>query len=578
MSPFDWGIFAFYFLAVVGFAIWQSRKNVGVEGYFLANRRLPWWAIGLSVMATQASAITFIGTTGQAFDDGMEFIQVYLALPLAMVFICIFFVPFFYRARLYTAYEYLEKRFDPKTRSLTAFLFLLSRGMGAGIILYAPAIVLSVILRWDEMVTISIMAVVTILYTVTGGITAVIWTDVIQMLMMFGGIVVALVVMFLELPHGVGLGDVVYIGGIQRMWASIDWSWDPTNTYTIWSGIVGGLFLALAYFGTDQSQVQRFLTAKSLKNSKLSLIFNAFVKVPMQFLILSIGVLLFVFYHFEPSPLVFNDAEVRVVEQSIRAPEFDQLRQEQVSVHDDRREATLALLQARHGGGPTDALQRRIGRDDDRLSELRGEAKQIVADVRGAASNDVNYVFPTYLLDYFPEGLLGLMIAVIFAAAMSSLDSELTALSSATVVDFYKRWVKPDAADSHYMTVSRLSTFFWGMFAFGMALYAGQLGSLIEAVNQVGSFFYGSLLGVFLLAFFVPWATGTGAFWSLFVGMGSVALVAFTTDVSWLWYNVVGSGVVLVVGSAISLLGPSSPTRKAGSGARSGPVENPPRR
>jgi Na+/proline symporter len=550
----DWGVFLVYFLGVVGFALWQSRKNVGTAGYFLANKRLPWLAIGLSVMATQASAITFIGTTGQAFDDGMEFIQTYLGLPIAMVIICILFVPFFYRGGFYTAYEYLETRFGPATRSLTAFLFLLSRGMGAGIILYAPAIVLSVILGWDEVVTIAIMAVITILYTTVGGITAVIWTDVVQMLMMFGGIAVALTALLVGLPSGVGFGDVVYIGGIQEMWTSIDLSWDPTNTYTIWSGLIGGLFLALAYFGTDQSQVQRYLTAESLKSSRLSLIFNAFLKVPMQFAILSIGVLLFVFYHFETPPVVFNAAEVRLVRESPRAEEFRRLEMEFGLAHAEREQATMALLDARHADGDLTIYQRRIASQDARLRELRVGAKDIVSDVRGSASNDVNYVFPTYLIEFFPPGLVGLMIAVIFAAAMSSLDSELTALSSATVVDFYRRWWRKDATEEQTLRMSRVATLMWGVFAFGVALYAGQLGSLIEAVNQIGSLFYGSLLGVFLLAFLVDRANEAGAFTGLVVGMTAVGLVAFFTDVSWLWYNVVGAVTVVAVGTAVSVM------------------------
>ncbi|HSR42866.1 MAG TPA: sodium:solute symporter [Longimicrobiales bacterium] len=552
MTGIDWAVFVLYFGGVVSLALWQSRKNVGVEGYFLANRRLPWLAVGLSVMATQASAITFIGTTGQAYDDGMEFIQVYLGLPVAMVILCILFVPFFYKAKLFTAYEYLEKRFDPKTRSLTAFLFLLSRGMGAGIILYAPAIVLSVILGWDEVVTIAIMAVVTILYTTIGGITAVIWTDVIQMLMMFGGILLAVIFLFVALPSGVGVGDVVYVGGIQRMWASIDLSWDPSNTYTIWSGLVGGLFLALAYFGTDQSQVQRYLTARSLKESRLSLIFNAFLKVPMQFAILSIGVLLFVFYHFQQPPLIFNTAEVRLVQESERAAEYQTLETAFADAHEERRQSTLALLEARERDEDVSALQAEIAGYDETLADVRAQAKDLVSDVRGATSNDVNYVFPTYIIEYFPAGIVGLMISVIFAAAMSSLDSELTALSSATVVDFYRRWFRPEGTEAHYLLVSRLATLLWGLFAFGVALYAGQLGSLIEAVNQVGSFFYGSLLGVFLLAFLVDGADGRGAFSGLLAGMGAVAAVAFTTDVSWLWYNVVGALTVLAVGTLLS--------------------------
>ncbi|HEX9885042.1 MAG TPA: sodium:solute symporter [Longimicrobiales bacterium] len=554
MTILDWGVFLVYFLGVVGFALWQSRKNVGTAGYFLANKRLPWLAIGLSVMATQASAITFIGTTGQAFDDGMEFIQTYLGLPIAMVIICILFVPFFYRGGFYTAYEYLETRFGPATRSLTAFLFLLSRGMGAGIILYAPAIVLSVILGWDEVVTIAIMAVITILYTTVGGITAVIWTDVVQMLMMFGGIAVALTALLVGLPSGVGFGDVVYIGGIQEMWTSIDLSWDPTNTYTIWSGLIGGLFLALAYFGTDQSQVQRYLTAESLKSSRLSLIFNAFLKVPMQFAILSIGVLLFVFYHFETPPVVFNAAEVRLVRESPRAEEFRRLEMEFGLAHAEREQATMALLDARHADGDLTIYQRRIASQDARLRELRVGAKDIVSDVRGSASNDVNYVFPTYLIEFFPPGLVGLMIAVIFAAAMSSLDSELTALSSATVVDFYRRWWRKDATEEQTLRMSRVATLMWGVFAFGVALYAGQLGSLIEAVNQIGSLFYGSLLGVFLLAFLVDRANEAGAFTGLVVGMTAVGLVAFFTDVSWLWYNVVGAVTVVAVGTAVSVM------------------------
>jgi len=552
LTGLDWAVFAIYFGGVVGFALWQSRKNVGVEGYFLGNRRLPWGAIGLSVMATQASAITFIGTTGQAFDDGMEFIQVYLPQPLVMILLCVVFVPFFYRAKVYTAYEYLEGRFDAKTRSLTSLLFLISRGLAAGIVLYAPAIVLSVIMGWDEKVTILIMGVITIAYTMAGGITAVIWTDVVQMLMMFVGIAAALVILFGTLPPEVGVGDVVYIGGIQQMWSSIDWSWDPTNTYTIWSGMIGGFFLALAYFGTDQSQVQRYLTAKSLRDSRLSLIFNAFLKLPMQFAILSIGVLLFVFYHFERPPLLFNAAEVTMVHESERGAEFQRLELEHVDVHSLRREATLELLDVRSSGGDLTELQQRIGEYDGQLSGLRSDAKAIVSDVRGTSSNDVNYVFPSYLVRYVPAGILGLMIAVIFAAAMSSLDSELTALSSATVIDFYKRYIRRSADEAHYLLASRIATFFWGLFACWVALFAGRLGSLLEAVNQVGSFFYGSLLGVFVLAFLVKKATGDGAFWGLIAGMVAVFIVSITTDISYLYYNVVGTFTVLAVGTLFS--------------------------
>ncbi len=550
MSLVDWIVFTVYFGGVIAFAYAQSRRNVGVEGFFLANRRLGWGAIGLSVMATQASAITYIGTTGQAFDDGMEFVQSYLGQPIAMVILCIVFVPFFYRAKVFTAYEYLERRFDAKTRSLTSFLFLMSRGLAAGIVLYAPAIVLSVIMGWDERITILIMGLLTIGYTMMGGITAVIWTDVVQMLVMFLGIAVALVVLFTTLPDGVGVGDVAYIGGIHEMWKSIDLSWDPTNEYTLWSGLIGGLFLALAYFGTDQSQVQRYLTARSLKQSRLSLIFNAFVKVPMQIFILTIGVLLYVFYHFERPPLVFNSAEVSLVQESDRADDFARLESEHVEAHALRRAATMDLLDARDRGVTLGTLPGQIEQYDDELARLRVESKSLIAEVRGASSNDVNYVFPTYLITYVPAGLLGLLIAVIFAAAMSSLDSELTALTSATVIDFYRRYFKREATDQHYLFVSRLVILLWGCMAMLFAFYAGQLGSLVVAVNKVGSIFYGSLLGVFLLAFMVKRATSTGAFYGLIVALISVIAVSLFTEIAWLWYNVVGTGIVLLVGFA----------------------------
>ena len=520
----------------------------------MGNRRLPWGAVGLSVMATQASAITFIGTTGQAYEDGLEFIQVYLSQPLAMVILCVLFVPFFYRAKVYTAYEYLERRFDSKTRSLTSFLFLISRGLAAGIVMYAPAVVLSVIMGWDITLTVLIIGGVTVLYTVTGGITAVIWTDVVQMLVMFIGMVAAIVVLFWELPSEVSFEDVIYIGGIRQMWKSIDLSWDPTNTYTLWSGLIGGLFLALAYFGCDQSQVQRYLTARSLKQSRFALIFNGFVKVPMQFFILTIGVLLFVFYHFERPPLLFNPVAVADLKSSSRVAEFELLETNHKDLHKLRKEATLALLQARKEGRDVRHWQEKVQQYDHDLTDIREESKELAQQVRGSLSKDVNYVLPTYLIGYVPAGILGLMIAVIFAAAMSSLDSELAALSSTTVIDFYKRYWSPNLSEEHYLAVSRLATLFWGVLATFVALYAGQLEhTLIEAINLVGSYFYGSLLGVFLLAFLDKKANGTGAFWGLLGGLGSVFLISYT-NISWLYYNVVGAFAVVLIGFSLSRL------------------------
>jgi len=563
VTAIDWGVFGLYLFGVMAFALWQSRRNEGVEGFFLGNRRMPWWAIGLSVMATQASAITLIGTTGQGYTDGMRFVQTYLPLPFAMIVLSVVFVPFFYRAKLYTAYEYLEKRFDPKTRTLTSMLFLIGRAMGTGVIMYAPAIVLSTILGWDEVVTISIMAVVTIAYTVTGGITAVIWTDVVQMLMMFLGIGLAIVFMISGLPDGVGVADAAYIGGVQQMWNAIDFSWDPKSRYTIWSGLIGGTFLFLSYFGADQSQVQRYLTADSERDSRLSLIFNGFMKVPMQIAILGIGVLMFAFYHFEQPPIVFNDAEVRVVMESDRAQEFEDLSVTFAEAHAERRATVMEILDARDAGPVPPALEQTLAAQDEELLGLRDDAKAIVADVRGAESNDTNYIFPTYLTEYFPIGLVGLMIATIFAAAMSSIDSELTALSSATVIDFYRRWFVRDATDGHYLWASRLATLFWGLVAWGFALRAGQGGSLIELVNQVGSLVYGSILGGFLLAFGVKRAHGTPAFIGILCGFGTILYIYYTTDIGWLWWNPIGVGVVMGVGTLLSyvMTPPSEPAR-----------------
>ena len=552
MTWIDWLVFVIYLGGVVVFGIFQSRKSSGIEGYFLGGRTLSWATIGLSVMATQASAITFIGTTGLAYEDGMEFIQVYLPQPLAMVVLCVLFVPFFYRAKVFTAYEFLERRYDARTRSLTSFLFLLSRGLATGIVMYAPAVVLSVLMRWDETVTILVMGSITILYTVLGGITAVVWTDVLQMILMFGGIGVALVVLFQELPSGVGIDEVLYIGGIHEMWRSIDWSWDPSNTYTVWSGIIGGFFLALAYFGCDQSQVQRYLTARSLHHSRLALIFNAFFKVPMQFLILAIGVLLFVFYHFERPPLVFNPAEAGALREGANQEVFSRLEGDYENLHARRRDSTLELLRLRSSGGDISTQKAQVREFEREIRDLRALSKELLTQESGRASSDVNYVFPGYLVRYVPAGLLGLMIAVIFAAAMSTLDSELTALSSATVVDFYQRYLAPEASDQHYLRVARLATLGWGILGTGVALYAGQMGSLIEAVNRVGSYFYGSLLGVFLLAFLVKQSTAKGAFWGLIVSLASVFLFSILTEASWLYYNVVGSLMVLLIGWLLS--------------------------
>lgn len=563
MRTGDWLIFFVYLALTLFLGLWKSRRGKDIDAYYLGNRSIPWWAVGLSVMATQASAITFIGTTGQAYNDGMRFIQVYLPLPLAVIILCIFFVPFFYRSRVYTAYEYLERRFDTKTRALTSFLFQCSRGMSVGVVLYAPSVVLSVMLGWDEQYTILLMGLTTLVYTALGGVRAVVWTDTMQMILMFLGVFAGLYLVISGLPSSVSFSDAIYLGGVADHWNAVDPSVDLNNQYTLLSGLLGGLFLMLSYFGCDQSQVQRYITASSLKESRMSLVMSAILKVPMQFLILATGVFLLVFYQFERPPVFFNPAEIGRVEQSPQRDAFLERKQAFDVAFDRSRQIGLALVEARRRGdtAAVERLRAEYNASANTVRAIRREATGIIRTASGVPSNDVNYVYPSFLLTYVPVGLLGLMISVIFAAAMSSISGEIAALSSATMVDFYKRYFKPQASDIHYLRASQLTTLFWGIFATFIATYAGSWGtSLIETVNKVGSHFYGPILGVFLLAFFVKRASGTGAFIGVIAGMAAVVYVSWMTDLAWLYYNVVGPVVVIVVGIAVSFVFPSKKT------------------
>jgi solute:Na+ symporter, SSS family len=551
----DWAVLAAYFLYVTWEGIRHGRSNANLNDYFRGQRSLRWWAIGLSVMATQASAITYIGTTGQAYGEGMSFIQVYLPQPLVMVVLCATFVPFFYRANVFTAYEFLERRFDARTRSLTSFLFLMSRGLAVSIVLYAPSIVLGVIFGWSEFTTIAVMGLTTILYTTVGGNKAVIMIDAKQMMLMFAGIFIAIAIIVAKFPDGFGISDAIHLAGATRKWNNIDLSTNLNNPYTLLSGMVGGFFLALSYFGCDQSQVQRYLTGRSLTESRLSLIFNAFLKVPMQFLILVIGVLIFVFYHFEMPPLTFNESYRRVL--SVQAPQdYALLESRYEGAFAERRQAAFDLEQARQSGElrAIASAEQRYTAAHTAFSRVREEGRGLLSRVLGKEpSAEVNYIFPSFLLKYAPAGLLGLMMAVIFAAAMSTFSSEINSLASATIIDFYKRYFRPEATDTHYLRASRAATVFWGMFATTAAVFAGRLGSLIEAVNKVGSYFYGPILGVFLLAFLVKRSNAAGAFWGLIVGEVAVLTVAWYSSISWLYYNVVGALVVLAFGTVVSL-------------------------
>ena len=544
MRSLDWAIVVAYLIYVIWDGIRMTKHSGSKEGYFLADRGLPWWAVGLSVMATQLSAITLVGTTGQAYSDGMRFIQFYYGLPFAMIILCVTVVPFFHRANVFTAYEYLEKRFDVKVRTLTSFFFLISRGLGVGTIISAPSIVLSIVFGWNLIATIFAIGLSTTIYTVFGGVQAVTWTDVKQMFIIFFGLTVCFIVILWSFPAGVTFGDGLHLAGSLGKLNMVDTTFDLKEKYTIWSGLIGGLFLMLGYFGCDQSQVQRFLTAKSVDEGRTSLLMSAFLKIPMQFGILLIGIMVFVFYQFTAPPIVFNPAEVSKAAQT---EEFRQIQGKYAAAHAERREAALRF-EADNG-----QLRQTYIDADKKFNESRKEALAFVRSTSNPGFNDVNYVFPTFVLENMPMGVIGLLIAAIFAAAMSSIAAELNALATATTIDFYRRLYRPEATDAHYVAIGRATTFIWGIFACIVAIFATNLGSLIEVVNKFGSFFYGSLLGVFVLAFVVKRARARGAFLGLLFGIASVWTASIFTDIEFLWFNVIGCLVTVFAGYLISL-------------------------
>ena len=545
MHPINWLIVIAYLAYVAYDGLRRSRGNTTIDSYFLANRSFPWWAVGLSVMATQLSAVTMIGTTGQGATDGLRFVQFYFGLPLAMVILGVTLVPFLHGAKVFTAYEFLERRFDAKTRSLTAFLFLLSRGMSCSTILAAPAVVFSAILGWPISWSVAIMGVPTLLYTMIGGVRAVTWADVKQMVLVPTALITVIVVLLWRIPASPDAA--LRLAGAAGRMQVFDFSFDLTKTYTFWSGLIGGTFLMMSYFGTDQSQVQRYLTARSVDDARSSLLVSAYWKIPLQALVLLVGVLVFVFYLYEPPPLFFNPADQRRVlhaDSSAYASTEASYRQALAM----RGAATRQLAESTGSV----AAQRAFMKSDSAVSAVRASALSIAERVSGAPSKDVNYIVPHFVLTELPLGLAGLFIAAVLAAAMSAIAAELNSLATATVVDFYRRWVRPEGTDRHFLTVSRMATLFWGVFAMFVATFAATLGSLIEVVNRFGSFFYGSILGVFLLAM-LPMARARGAFVGLIAGMAAVAAVNFgLPSVSFLWHNVVGAVTVVLVGLALS--------------------------
>lgn len=549
MHPINWFIVGAYLIYVVVDGVRRAKGTKELEGYFLANRSLPWWAVGLSVMATQLSAVTMIGTTGQGATDGMRFIQFYFGLPIAMVVLGVTLVPFLHGARVFTAYEYLERRFNPATRSLASFLFLCSRGASCGVIIAAPAVVFSAVFGWSLPYAVALIGVPTVLYTMIGGVQAVTWADVKQMVLIVFSLLAIVIVLLVQLP--VAPGDALSIAGATGRLRTFDFSFNLTDTYTFWSGIIGGFFLMMSYFGTDQSQVQRYLTARSVPEARTSLLMSAYWKIPLQALVLIIGVLIFVFYLFQAPPLLFNPAHESAVRAQAGA-EYSALESRFNQAWSDRENAARTLAVA---DGPAEAAAaERFRASEDAANDVRTEALDLANRVTGQPSRDVNYIVPHFVLTYLPIGLAGLFIAAIMAAAMSSISSELNSLSTVTVIDFYRRWVRPTGTDSHFLNVSRLATAFWGFLACIVATYAATLGSLIEVVNRFGSFFYGSILGVFLLAmipFVRPWA----AFIGLISGMCAVAAVSFgAPSISFLWHNVIGVFTVLLAGIVLSVV------------------------
>lgn len=555
MHLIDWLVMLGTLLTIVAYGVYKTRNVDNMQSYLLGDKDLPWWTIGLSVMATQASAITFLSTPGQAYEDGMRFAQFYFGLPVAMVILCIFVLPLYYRLNVYTAYEYLEGRFDLRTRSLTAILFLIQRGLAAGITIYAPAIILSSILDWSLNWTILFIGVVVIFYTVAGGTKAVSVTQKQQMIVILLGMFTAAVVLVSQLPENISFGQAVDIAGQMGKLEVVDFTFDLGNRYTFWSGMLGGVFLFLSYFGTDQSQVQRYLSGKSLAQSRLGLLFNGVFKVPMQFLILFVGIMVYVFFLFTPAPLHFNTANVNRIVSTEGQDEYARLNQVYQAEFERRRTATGELVAAleNEDEAAVEAARTAVITSQSEISALRAAADGLILrEIPDAQVEDRDYVFITFITTYLPIGLVGLLLAVIFSAAMSSTSSELSALATTTVVDIYRRSLAPHRTDDHYLAASKWLTIAWGTLALIFAATADLFDNLIQAVNIIGSLFYGVILGIFLVAFFLKGVGGRAVFYAALI-CESIIIAIFVAnsfgyiDIAYLWLNLIGCALTMLV-------------------------------
>ena len=555
MSSIDWVIMCGFLAFVVIYGVWKTRITKDLNDYLLASRTTPWYTVAISIMATQASAITFLSTPGQAYVDGMRFIQFYIGLPIAMVILSITAVPLYNKLNVYTAYEFLEHRFDLKNRILGSVLFLIQRGLAAGFTIFAPSLIISIILGWDINLTIFFVGALVIIYTTVGGTIAVNKTHLMQMAVIFVGMIAAFITIIYMLPDNVSFLNAAVIAGKMGKLNTIDFSFNLNDRYTFWSGLIGGTFLMLSYFGTDQSQVQRYLGGSSITQSRLGLLVNGIVKIPMQFFILFAGVMVFVFYQFITPPLFFNPAGIKLIENSRYVDQYHSMNKEYNNLSVQKSKELHSMLDAITNKDTEqeelslkkiqNAQSSMVNLKSDYLALMKKENKQ-------ADTNDTNYIFLSFVINFLPIGLVGLVLAAIFSASMSSTSAELNALASTTVIDIYKRVLNKDATDKHYVFVSKISTVVWGVYAIGFALFANKLGSLIEAVNILGSIFYGTILGIFLVAFYFKNVKGTPTFIAAIIAEITVMCCFFFTDIPFLWFNVIGCLLVVAIAILIN--------------------------
>lgn len=563
MSFWDWVILFSTLLAIVGYGVYKTYGEKDMESYIRGTGSMNWWTIGLSIMATQASAITFLSTPGQAYEDGMRFIQFYFGLPLAMIILSVTFLPIYYKLKVYTAYEFLEERFDLKTRTLAAFLFLIQRGLAAGITIYAPAIILSTLLGWNLTFTNVFIGVLVIIYTVSGGTKAVSITQKQQMGVMMGGMILAGILVIKMLP--VNFSEALHVAGKMDKLNIVNFELNLSDRYNFWSGMTAALFLFMSYFGTDQSQVQRYLSGSSLTQSRMGLMMNGLLKVPMQFIILFIGVMVFVFYQFFQPPMVFNKVQTELLENSAYKEDYMLLQEEFSQAFKEKNLHIQSMLQAVEANDET-----AVSNEKDKIKEqlaqqekVRSEVKElIVRNNPDAETRDTDYVFMRFVMDYLPTGIVGLLFAVIFSAAMSSTASELNALGATTTMDIYKRSIVTKGSQYHYLLSSKTFTAFWGIFAILFATYATLFENLIQAVNLLGSLFYGTILGIFVVGFYMKWIRGNAVFSAAFLAEAIVLLIhynnestflGFDISIGYLWYNVIGCLLVMVFAAILQM-------------------------